>query len=48
MEIEQRLTTLVFDKSDLKQTVYQATKNTFEQFRQTAKDVVAQFTDTAH
>ena len=37
MELKESLKNLVFDKSDLKQQVFRATKETFELFRETTR-----------
>lgn len=41
MEIKEQLSELIFSKGELKQTVYQSTRQTFELFRTTAKNIVA-------
>lgn len=41
MDIPENLSNLIFSKGELKQNVYQATKQTFELFRSTAKSIVA-------
>ncbi len=43
MEISEELKKLVFDKSDLKQSVYKATKETFEQFRTITQEITEDF-----
>lgn len=43
MELNESLKNLVFDKSDLKQEVYRATKETFELFRGITRDMMALF-----
>ena len=48
MELNESLKTLVFDKSDLKQQVYQATKETFEMFRNTTHELMSLFEEQAH
>ncbi|MBQ6956801.1 MAG: hypothetical protein IJP80_09335 [Bacteroidales bacterium] len=40
MEIKEQLSNLIFSKGELKQNVYQATKQSFELFRSTAKGIV--------
>ena len=41
MQLNESLSDLIFSKGELKQNVYNATKESFELFRQTAKDVLA-------
>ncbi len=41
MELKESLSELVFSKGELKQNVYRSTKETFELFRQTAKNIVS-------
>ena len=41
MELKETLSELVFSKGELKQNVYKSTKETFEIFRQTAKNIVS-------
>ena len=41
MELKSSLSNLVFSKGELKQQVYNSTKETFELFRQTAKTIVS-------
>ena len=48
MEIKESLKDLVFDKSDLKQQVYCATKETFELFRTITRELMSLFEDQAH
>ena len=43
MEISEDLKKLVFEKSDLKQSVYRATKETFEQFRTITQEIIEDF-----
>ena len=43
MELKESLKNLVFDKSDLKQEVYRATKDTFELFRSTTRELISLF-----
>ena len=43
MELKESLKTLVFDKSDLKQQVYASTKEAFEMFRTTTRDLISLF-----
>lgn len=43
MTLNENLKNLVFDKSDLKQEVYRATKDTFELFRSTTREMIALF-----
>ncbi|MGX8713006.1 MAG: hypothetical protein ACSW8I_04885 [bacterium] len=43
MELKESLKTLVFDKSELKQNVFHATKDTFELFRTTTRELIALF-----
>ena len=43
MELKQSLKELVFSKSELKQTVYHATKETFEMFRGETRELIALF-----
>lgn len=43
MELKESLKTLVFDKSDLKQQVYQSTLESFNTFRDTTKQIIELF-----
>ena len=43
MELKESLKNLVFDKSDLKQQVFRATKETFELFRDTTRELMSLF-----
>lgn len=43
MELKDTLKDLVFGKSELKQTVYDTTKETFELFRQTTRELIGLF-----
>lgn len=43
MELNESLKNLVFDKSDLKQRVYESTKETFELFRSTTREMIHLF-----
>lgn len=43
MELNEKLKDLVFDKSDLKQQVFNATKETFEMFRNTTRELIELF-----
>ena len=43
MELKESLKNLVFDKSDLKQQVFRATKETFELFRETTRELMSLF-----
>ena len=43
MELNESLKNLVFSKSALKQEVYQATKESFELFRSTTKEIIDLF-----
>ena len=43
MELKESLKNLVFDKSDLKQSVYRSTKETFEMFRSTTRELITLF-----
>lgn len=43
MELKESLKNLVFNKSDLKQKVFAATKETFELFRTTTRELIATF-----
>ena len=47
MELKESLKNLVFDKSDLKQEVYQATKETFEMFRSITRELMSLFEERA-
>ena len=47
MELKESLKNLVFDKSDLKQQVYRATKETFELFRATTREMMELFREQA-
>lgn len=42
MQLKESLSNLVFSKGELKQNVYNSTKETFELFRTTAKDILIQ------
>lgn len=48
MELKESLKDLVFDKSDLKKQVYRATKETFEMFRNTTRELMSLFEEQAH
>ena len=48
MELKESLKNLVFDKSDLKQQVYRATKETFEMFRCTTRELMDKFREQAN
>ena len=48
MELKESLKNLVFDKSDLKKEVYLATKETFEMFRSTTRELMSLFEEQAH
>ena len=43
MELKETLKDLVFTKSELKQNVYQATKDTFELFRRETRELIELF-----
>ena len=43
MELKKELKDLVFEKAQLKQNVYNATKETFEEFRNTTKELIEAF-----
>ncbi len=43
MELKESLKNLVFEKSSLKQQVFDSTKEAFELFRTTTQDIIAQF-----
>ena len=43
MELKESLKDLVFNKSELKHTVYDATKETFELFRNTTRELISLF-----
>ena len=43
MQLKESLSELVFSKGELKQHVYKSTKESFELFRNTAKELLAQF-----
>ena len=43
MELKEHLKDLVFSKSELKQNIFTSTKETFELFRSTTRDVIAEF-----
>ena len=43
MELKESLKELVFNKSELKQHVYQATKEAFELFREQTRDLILLF-----
>ena len=43
MELKESLKDLVFNKSELKQTVYRSTKDTFEIFRTETRELIEQF-----
>ena len=47
MELKEHLKNLVFDKSALKQSVYNTTKDTFEMFREQTRDLIALFKQQA-
>lgn len=47
MELKESLKTLVFDKSDLKEKVYNATKESFELFRSTTHQITGLFKEKA-
>lgn len=47
MELKDSLKQLVFDKSDLKQNVFQSTREAFELFRHTTHDIIAAFQQQA-
>ena len=47
MELKESLKNLVFDKSDLKQQVYRSTKESFEIFRSTTRNIIDQFREHA-
>ncbi len=47
MELNESLKTLVFDKSDLKKKVYNATKESFELFRSTTHQITNLFKESA-
>lgn len=47
MELNEDLKKLVFEKSDLKQSVYAATKETFELFRKTTEELITLFKEKA-
>lgn len=47
MELNESLKNLVFDKSDLKQQVYNSTKEAFEMFRTTTHDIIGLFQEKA-
>ena len=47
MELNEDLKKLVFEKSDLKQSVYAATKETFELFRKTTEELILLFKEKA-
>ena len=47
MELKESLKNLVFDKSDLKKQVYMATKETFELFRLTTRELMTLFEEQA-
>ena len=48
MELKESLKDLVFSKSELKRNVYDATKETFEIFRSTTRDLIALFREQCH
>ena len=48
MELKESLKNLVFDKSDLKRQVYYATKESFEMFRSTTRELMSLFEEQAH
>ncbi len=43
MELKESLKNLVFDKSDLKQSVFRATRDSFELFRSTTREIISLF-----
>ena len=43
MELKESLKNLVFDKSDLKQSVFHATRDSFELFRSTTRELISLF-----
>ena len=43
MELKESLKNLVFDKSDLKQSVFRATRDSFELFRSTTRELISLF-----
>ncbi len=45
MELKESLKELVFNKSELKQNVFHSTKEAFELFRTTTRDIIHQFQD---
>ena len=47
MELKDTLKDLVFNKSELKQTVYNATKDTFEIFREETRELIMLFKPSA-
>ena len=40
MELKESLKELVFDKSDLKQSIYMATREVFDMFRNTSREII--------
>lgn len=48
MQVKPELTHLVFEKSQLKQEVYQATRESFNLFRATTRDINSQFENEKH
>ncbi|MBR3939609.1 MAG: hypothetical protein IKJ67_06510 [Bacteroidales bacterium] len=47
MELKKELAELVFDKAALKKKVYQSTKDTFELFRKTTRELIESFQEKA-
>ena len=47
MELKKELAELVFDKATLKKKVYQSTKDTFELFRKTTRELIHSFQEKA-
>jgi len=47
MELKKELAELVFDKAALKKKVYQSTKDTFELFRKTTRELIQSFQEKA-
>ena len=48
MELKESLKDLVFNKSELKQSVYNATKETFELFREQTRQLIELFRTRCH
>ncbi len=48
MELKTSLKELVFEKSQLKQNVFHSTKEAFELFRETTRDLIHQFQEACH